>query len=59
LEVQDDDLILKSDLRKIMLRLGEKLSEKEIVHFMKKAENYADTVDSNYINYVRMCKSHA
>jgi len=59
LEVQDDDLILKSDLRKIMLRLGEKLSEKEIVHFMKKAENYADPVDSNYINYVRMCKSHA
>jgi len=57
LEVEDEDLILKTDLRKIMLKLGEKLSEKEIVLFMKKAEVHTSPDDSNYINYKNLCRS--
>ena len=54
LEVDDDNLILKSDLRKMMVTLGEPLNQEEIEEFMKRAEKFEEK--EGFVNYKRLCE---
>lgn len=57
LQVNDQGLILKKDLRTMMLTLGENLQDHEIGPFMQRAEHFTDRENPEYINYERLCKS--
>ena len=54
LEVDDDNLILKTDLRKMMVTLGEPLNQEEIEEFMKRAEKFEEK--EGFVNYKRLCE---
>lgn len=54
LEVNDDNLISKTDLRKMMVTLGEPLNETEIKAFMERAEAFSQ--DGDFVNYKRLCE---
>jgi len=55
LEVSDNNLISTTDLRKMMVTLGEPLDEIEIEAFMKRAEAFAEK-DGKHVNYKRLCE---
>lgn len=54
LEVNDNDLISKVELRKMMVTLGEPLNGEEIEIFMKRAEKFEER--EGWVNYRRLCE---